>query len=845
MPISPKSAEKCPRCGIEQLDADLDGLCPSCLFSLAASAAGDATGEQTGRPGNDREGVAEIPPRHDEQAIQSPVSASPRDLDVGRIRALFPELEIERTLGQGGMGIVYLARQKHLNRPVALKIIAPEIAGDPTFSERFSREAKTTARLTHGNVAMVFDFGEVDGLYFMIMEYVEGRSLRQLLLDGAISTYSAVNIVVQVCNALNYAHHAGVVHRDIKPENVIVGPTGHVKVVDFGLAKLTDPAQRELALTATRQVMGTPRYMSPEQMDSPQSVDHRSDIYSAGVILYELLTGELPTGHFVPPSQKGNGDVHLDEVVMRALAREPERRFQTIADFRSQLEAAVGERRAPAEVRWPQDAWPQGAQQQLDLVAKGIHLAAAFQWFVANLVFLYIFVVSNWIPNQSIWVAAFLATGIFGATLSLFGGWRMLRRESYWSSVAACAASMVCFPSNIIGLPLGIIGLSMLMRDDVRQQFAGQSKASKPSGTSVLLLTSSVMNVLMIPMFITFVVYSGSERLMGYHNRGYFLHSQTFWMMIFGVSAFAGPIQLAAYGLSRAMVLRPLVCLVLVAGLFAPGIGWVAAVIAFGLSFPTFWKWRVFAWLRRYWSDWAVGIVGFAVLCGTVGGGATVFYHVLSGYLPGTYEVFEHSQSRGARPRSLAYAELKYDATGVGACQGKAAADLVGFDKVVWRVHLQHTNSRDPGDGELTYVKGKGFRYLDNDGTLVRGSSIRRDDVLTWLEASGVDVKKPGVGLEAAVIAETTEIAVEPVRYGSHPGVGRSLNRAAFSEPYGYGHRRFHEPTGVLPVVILVSILTGLALNVLWIRSVYRRARLRVPGNAMVQLPQTQFGKPS
>jgi serine/threonine protein kinase len=241
MSTSRNSLEKCPRCGIGQLDAELDGLCASCLLSLAVSEPDQANGAV--EPANVAANFAPIPL---ENKVTTPHSLAPLSSegtpDIERIRDLFPELEIERKLGQGGMGIVFLAHQKHLNRPVALKIIAPEIAGDPTFSERFSREARTTQGLTHGNVAMVFDFGEVAGLYFMIMEFAEGRSLRELISDGGMSTFTAVNMVLQVCDALDYAHHAGVVHRDIKPENIIVGPSRHVKVVDFGLAKLMDPA---------------------------------------------------------------------------------------------------------------------------------------------------------------------------------------------------------------------------------------------------------------------------------------------------------------------------------------------------------------------------------------------------------------------------------------------------------------------------------------------------------------------------------------------------------------------------------------------------------------------------
>jgi serine/threonine protein kinase len=170
------------------------------------------------------------------------------------------------------------------------------------------------------------------------MEYVEGANLRQLMLANELLPDQSVALVPQICEALHYAHAQGVVHRDIKPENILVDGRGRVKIADFGLAKLAEHAPHDLTLTGTHQVMGTPQYMAPEQMAGSKSVDHRADIYSLGVVFYELLTGEVPMGQFEPPSRKAAVDSRLDDVVLTALAREPERRFQSAGELKSRVD---------------------------------------------------------------------------------------------------------------------------------------------------------------------------------------------------------------------------------------------------------------------------------------------------------------------------------------------------------------------------------------------------------------------------------------------------------------------------------------------------------------------------
>jgi serine/threonine protein kinase len=251
----------------------------------------------------------------------------------------FPHLEILGLLGRGGMGVVYKARQRDLDRVVALKILPPPGNLDPAFAERFTREARALARLEHPGIVAVHDFGQSDGLCYLVLQFVDGANLRQLLRAGQLGPAEALRIVPQICAALQYAHEQGVVHRDIKPENILLDRRGHVKIADFGLAKLVGPELTDRVLTGSGEVMGTPHYMAPEQLERPLAVDHRADIYSLGVVFYEMLTGELPLGRFAPPSRKVPVDVRFDPVVLRALEKEPERRYQHAGDVKTEVEA--------------------------------------------------------------------------------------------------------------------------------------------------------------------------------------------------------------------------------------------------------------------------------------------------------------------------------------------------------------------------------------------------------------------------------------------------------------------------------------------------------------------------
>ena len=321
------SPRRCSQCDAEVTPDAPEGLCPRCLLASRVQASGrkSPVPESTTTP-------------------HVPAAAPP---SVAELAARFPQLEILELLGQGGMGAVYKARQTKLDRIVAVKVLPAEWGKDPAFAERFAREAKALARLTHPHVVSVFDFGETDGLYYFVMEYVDGVNLRAILQERRLSPPEALTIIPQVCEALQYAHEEGVVHRDIKPENILLDRKGRVKIADFGLAKLLDRPAASYALTGSQQVMGTPHYMAPEQIDRPREVDHRADIYSLGVVFYEMLTGELPLGRFAPPSEKAVIDGRLDDVVLRTLEREPHKRYQRASDVKSEVEAICRQPAAP------------------------------------------------------------------------------------------------------------------------------------------------------------------------------------------------------------------------------------------------------------------------------------------------------------------------------------------------------------------------------------------------------------------------------------------------------------------------------------------------------------------
>ncbi len=327
-------AKPCPQCGAPLPKDAPQGLCPRCLMGQMLQPSGVLGGDQ------DTLGSAALPP-----------------LDPAELAPLFPQLEILACLGRGGMGVVYKARQKTLNRLVALKLLAPERADDPSFAERFTREAQALAALNHPHIVDVYDFGQTGGFYFLLMEYVDGVNLRQLLQSRRLTPKEALSIVPPICEALQCAHDHGIVHRDIKPENLLMDKAGTVKIADFGIAKLigrtsaseADGSESSAAHAKTDGLadadhslaFGTPDYAAPEQHEGGAALDHRADIYSLGVVLYEMLTGERPTAAMEAPSRRVQVDIRIDEIVLRALQTKPELRFATAADFQAEVESAA------------------------------------------------------------------------------------------------------------------------------------------------------------------------------------------------------------------------------------------------------------------------------------------------------------------------------------------------------------------------------------------------------------------------------------------------------------------------------------------------------------------------
>jgi formylglycine-generating enzyme required for sulfatase activity/predicted Ser/Thr protein kinase len=300
----------CLSCGAP-LAAD-GGDCASCLFQLAAD-------------------IGTI-----ERAVNAPAFTPP---DPDRLAALLPELEFHGLIGRGGMGAVYRVTQKRLGRSAALKVLPPERAVDPAFVERFFREAQALGQLAHPHVVEVYDMGQRGPYLYILMEFVEGRSLREVIRDRSVGPAEALRMAVSLCSALECAHAQGIVHRDLKPDNVLVTTDGRIKLLDFGLVKLTEDSRLDrFTLTEINLRIGTPHYMAPEQMSCAGEIDHRVDVYAMGVLLYEMLAGELPVLDYKPPSQRAAVDPRMDRVVLRAIREAPHERYQSAADLRRDIE---------------------------------------------------------------------------------------------------------------------------------------------------------------------------------------------------------------------------------------------------------------------------------------------------------------------------------------------------------------------------------------------------------------------------------------------------------------------------------------------------------------------------
>jgi ankyrin repeat protein/tRNA A-37 threonylcarbamoyl transferase component Bud32 len=343
---SPTAA--CPSCGAPLPDAAPQHLCPRCLMAEAMN-------------------------------VDFP--------DIGNLADVarrLPQFEVIELIGRGGMGVVYKARQPQLDRTVAIKILPPSDASLPNFLERFRREAQALAKLTHPNIVSVYDFGESGGLFYLVMELVDGVNLRQMEETQRLRPEQALAIVPMICDALQYAHDKGVVHRDIKPENILLDTQGQVKIADFGIARIIGKITPHPALTQTSQMIGTPRYMAPEQREGSHPVDHRADIFSLGVVFYEMLTGAPPLGRFEPPSKKVHVDVRLDEVVLKALEQEPARRYQRASELKTDVETISGSPRGQSPTASVPEPRTRSKRGRMAILAGAVVIAIALLAFALD-----------------------------------------------------------------------------------------------------------------------------------------------------------------------------------------------------------------------------------------------------------------------------------------------------------------------------------------------------------------------------------------------------------------------------------------------------------------------------
>jgi serine/threonine protein kinase len=246
---------------------------------------------------------------------------------------------IDKVLGRGGMGVVYLALDNRLNRSVAIKVISSALSRQPDLIARFEREAKVMASLNHPNIVQIHDYGDHEGRLFLIMEHVEGTSLDELFRQGGrLNPDTAIRLIRDLLFGLSHAHARGIIHRDLKPSNLIVfGDPQSIKIADFGIAKILRGETGGNSLTVGEGMLGTPYYMAPEQRINPSAADARADIYAAGVVLYEMLVGRVPHGIPQRPSEVLSLSPGMDEVIFKALSDLPERRYGSAGEFSEAL----------------------------------------------------------------------------------------------------------------------------------------------------------------------------------------------------------------------------------------------------------------------------------------------------------------------------------------------------------------------------------------------------------------------------------------------------------------------------------------------------------------------------
>ncbi len=293
-----------------------------------------------------------------EDSVSVSASNEPPTFDVPSIEAMtayLPQFKFEKLAACGGMGAVYKAYQESLDRRVAVKILPPEFGAEKGFADRFKIEARAMAKLNHTNIVGVYDFGITGGGHlYLVMEWIEGQSLHDLIHKGSLSLRKATNLAMQLCEALSFAHEHQIIHRDIKPGNIMVNDADHVKVADFGLARPnTGEAEEE-------NPFGTPDYAAPE-IRGGSVVDHRVDIYAAGVVLYEMLTGTVPGNPRRSVTEFAKVSTRWDEIINKATHPDPGKRYQDAGEFRAYINAAMklaAEAAAPAVVEKRKPASP-------------------------------------------------------------------------------------------------------------------------------------------------------------------------------------------------------------------------------------------------------------------------------------------------------------------------------------------------------------------------------------------------------------------------------------------------------------------------------------------------------
>jgi len=259
--------------------------------------------------------------------LEQPPPLSKHEMELLKKAPKLVGYDIYSVIGYGGMGVIYLARQSSLQRDVAIKTLSEKWVGQEVILRRFHREAAALASLSHPNIITIIDKGEVEGQPFFVMEYIKGKSLRNIISRAPVKPETFVGDIVQICRSLSHAHEHCFVHRDLKPENLLIDVNNNIKIADFGLAALIDPDVSSDHMTKSRVAMGTISYMAPEQRKDAKNVNHLADIYSLGCIMYEMMTRTLPMGAIRPPSQvHPDADPRFDELILQCLDPDPKAR---------------------------------------------------------------------------------------------------------------------------------------------------------------------------------------------------------------------------------------------------------------------------------------------------------------------------------------------------------------------------------------------------------------------------------------------------------------------------------------------------------------------------------------